>query len=965
MMLDATPASLGAGARRNSRRAVTRDRARLAFSFRHAHTFAQRPQLPNRRYHTEPPRTMTSPEHQAAVRKNAGAPDFEAQIKAARALQDQHEFMSAEAAYRELVFSGLPGATAWLGLGQCVRTRGDRRLALTYFLAGHAAEPSNPWPILEAAGEFLILGQVERASAAYAKGLGIAPQNVEAHLGLGRCLRRSGQAEAALAHFRAAAEQAPDRPAPLMELAATLDELGRWDEADAAYRAASRDGQLPADVSMVRGRQARERNDRKTALLCFEAAATAAPRNHWAHLEAACELLALGHPKEALTSYVCGATLAPDNADAQLGIGLCQRLLGNRGAALQSFRKAAALAPENPRAQLELATELRDGGEFAPALEAAQKALALQPEHPDALVSIALTERAAGEPERALATLRGVPVTGPERLHILLELAAEEQRLGLLPAYEEHLAQARGMAPDHPALLQHLAGQAMLAGKPAKARALYQQAVVAAPEDLTPRLGLLDATAAAGQPEEALALAQHFQAAFGEQPILLAKMIFLKRLAGDYHASLALARSAAAAFPHYFWICSERFQTELLISDAGAVEQCLQLMPAYGPRETALRLGFSAALCEREMALEEAASLYRQAAQLSPDDPQLHWNLVRVAMLLLELPEAGQHLRRFSDLSKSALGLQRKSTNISQTHYGQILDDYRLDADVIARLRPLQALPPEARSLALARFTAEVPDSIAAAVSLMVSLHHQRLIGQPVIGGPNAIPKAIMQYWDMAEVPADVEALMRSWRQLHPGVSILLHNDTTARDFLAAEFPPGVLQAYVRAVEPAQKADIFRLAWLERHGGIYVDADNRCLQPVSTLLPAGATLVLYQEDLGTVANDFIAVVPGHPVISWALATAVTTLNRGDTDLVWLATGPGLMTRAVAQAVAAASSTAAAVPPGLYVHSRQAMLNVMARNCMVAYRATTRNWVLSAFHANEAEDPAPDDSPQAA
>ena len=64
-------------------------------------------------------------------------------------------FKDAEEAYREVLFQDRNCADAWLGLGQCARARGDRRLALTYFQAGALAQPSNPWPILEAAEELL------------------------------------------------------------------------------------------------------------------------------------------------------------------------------------------------------------------------------------------------------------------------------------------------------------------------------------------------------------------------------------------------------------------------------------------------------------------------------------------------------------------------------------------------------------------------------------------------------------------------------------------------------------------------------------------------------------------------------------------------------------------------------------------------------------------------------------------
>ncbi len=86
------------------------------------------------------------------------------------------------------------------------------------------------------------------------------------------------------------------------------------------------------------------------------------------------------------------------------------------------------------------------------------------------------------------------------------------------------------------------------------------------------------------------------------------------------------------------------------------------------------------------------------------------------------------------------------------------------------------------------------------------------------------------------------------------------------------------MQAYQRVREIPQKADIFRLALLVAEGGVYVDADDRCLRPLDTLLPAGASLVLSQEEFGCAANHFLAASPGHPVLQAALRAVVMAVN---------------------------------------------------------------------------------------
>ena len=67
------------------------------------------------------------------------------------------------------------------------------------------------------------------------------------------------------------------------------------------------------------------------------------------------------------------------------------------------------------------------------------------------------------------------------------------------------------------------------------------------------------------------------------------------------------------------------------------------------------------------------------------------------------------------------------------------------------------------------------------------------------------------------------------------------------------------------------------------------------LSRLTTILQVEApTLVVHQEDYGSIGNNFIAATPDHPVLIRALEMATIAIKRGDTDLVWLSTGPGLL-----------------------------------------------------------------------
>jgi mannosyltransferase OCH1-like enzyme len=148
-----------------------------------------------------------------------------------------------------------------------------------------------------------------------------------------------------------------------------------------------------------------------------------------------------------------------------------------------------------------------------------------------------------------------------------------------------------------------------------------------------------------------------------------------------------------------------------------------------------------------------------------------------------------------------------------------------------------------------------------------------------------------VQFWDAPEPPADLAPLMESWRALNPGWSYQRFDLASATAFLKARAPAAVQSAFLHAGDAATKADLFRLAFLALEGGVYADADDRCLAPLEPVRASGVALFGYQEDVGSLANDLIGAAPGHPMLARALADASAALLRGDRDMPWLCTGP--------------------------------------------------------------------------
>jgi tetratricopeptide (TPR) repeat protein len=856
---------------------------------------------------------------------------------------------AAEAGFQQALAIMPENIQALLGLGHCARARGDIRTALSHFEAASIIAPADPWPRLEVAECQRELGLFDAAKAGFATVLTMMPENVQAHLGLGHCANACGDNRAALTHFEAADRTAPDNPWPRLYVAAAQRELGEVDAAmDGFQHVLTMDpGNVQAHLGL--GHCAKARGELTAALTHFDAAKAAEMTNPWPRLEMAATQRDLGQLDSAEASFREVLELSPGNVHAYLGLGHCARLRGDRALALAHFKAAAEAKPDIPSPWLEIATEQRDQGEIDLAAQTARAVLAKHPGDMHALLSIAFTERAATRHEAALEAFQHAHAAYPLNADILVEMALEARTLGHQEHCDSLLAQALNLNPKNIQALLRQAEQALMAADIERALTLYRGAAAVQPGEVEFHIGVAEALAAMGQPEDALSNLAALQAARGPLPRIITTRLRLLRRSGLYHEALSLAREAVLTAPHHFYLWLEQFESEMLVGSDSNIAACLAHSPANSRAERGLLRRCMGNFAESQWQLADALVHYEAAAALLPEDGGLSHDLARVSLLRLDTVAAQAHLRHFRARTAVVTRLQKKSQNISQTHLGQIIDDYTLDAPLLHELAALSQQPPQ---ISEAGYTAAVlanPDSTAAAVSLMLAWRLSGTFTRAVGLAGAAIPRAIVQFWDSETPPEDISVLRESWHAHNPGYSRELFNDATAQAFLASTYPPAVLLAYRRVFEPAQKADIFRLAYLAARGGVYVDADDRCLAPLESILPADAALVCYQEDHGTLGNNFIAAVPGHPVLQLAMALAVDAINRGDTDNVWLATGPALLTRAAAQILAENfDPEAKGLLPGVFVLHRRDLFRAVAIHCSAGYKVTQRHWGNSSF-----------------
>lgn len=229
-----------------------------------------------------------------------------------------------------------------------------------------------------------------------------------------------------------------------------------------------------------------------------------------------------------------------------------------------------------------------------------------------------------------------------------------------------------------------------------------------------------------------------------------------------------------------------------------------------------------------------------------------------------------------------------------------------------------------------------------------------------------SVPRRVVQFWDDRAVPADVLRCMDSWRFLERrGFDRLVFDDVRARDYIGTHLGPRHLRAYDRCQHPAMKSDYFRLCFIARHGGFYVDADEvfqgadceslfadprlklqpLCYDGASDEMVAAEVFSRPGTDPGTwilyVANDPMIAPPGHPVVRSALTLAtVRLLGPGHTQMdIQAIAGPGNLTKCIV--MHALATGPARVARDLQILNRWRSVSVTEWG--LEYRADSRNW----------------------
>ena len=171
------------------------------------------------------------------------------------------------------------------------------------------------------------------------------------------------------------------------------------------------------------------------------------------------------------------------------------------------------------------------------------------------------------------------------------------------------------------------------------------------------------------------------------------------------------------------------------------------------------------------------------------------------------------------------------------------------------------------------------------------------------------IPRIIHQLWKTSKIPHRWRDCAESWKKHHPNWEYRLWTDEDAGNLVKAHHPGlrGVLDSFPYTI---QRVDIMRYLILSVFGGVYVDLDMECLQPLDVLLNGLQFAAAYEppeheadlRESRVVCNAFLASTREHPLWSAAIGELLSrppkkALVHYD---VLTSTGPLFLTRVIRQ-----------------------------------------------------------------
>jgi mannosyltransferase OCH1-like enzyme len=135
------------------------------------------------------------------------------------------------------------------------------------------------------------------------------------------------------------------------------------------------------------------------------------------------------------------------------------------------------------------------------------------------------------------------------------------------------------------------------------------------------------------------------------------------------------------------------------------------------------------------------------------------------------------------------------------------------------------------------------------------------------------IPKFIWQTYKSSDLPFQAKNPIESWYKNNPEYQWYFMDDARCEQFIVDHFNDEFVDMYKSLPYGVMKSDVWRVAVVYVYGGLYVDTDCVCMQPLNTWINSNDKLILSQEHPnGDLCNYAFAATPKHPALKSVLET---------------------------------------------------------------------------------------------
>lgn len=280
---------------------------------------------------------------------------------------------------------------------------------------------------------------------------------------------------------------------------------------------------------------------------------------------------------------------------------------------------------------------------------------------------------------------------------------------------------------------------------------------------------------------------------------------------------------------------------------------------------------------------EASSTLLKKALEQGYEFSWVHYRLAYSLMMQGEMKDAWTHISEGKSLNRSPehpiYNFDQFNGVIEACYDEFISNPYSYEAT-------LEALKLDRPTSDLLRTGEREPDSIFWALTFIVFMRNQNVfknMNERTEKRENhKIPKNIFFY---CEDPSEYQKYrhnIETWKEKHPDYGLYLIHDDLAIDYIEKQFKKDMLTAYLLSSEKA-KMNLFALACMYMHGGVFVHAKNSCVQSVDKIIHSNKSLVLFQDQLGFISNEVIMAEPKQQAVANILVHAVKNALRSLSD----------------------------------------------------------------------------------